>query len=193
MFDTDAYVFELPVYSLSEDRYYDEFCTYKERLVERLCRGGGSREDHQEFVNGLPFLLEEFGGRWRYNQIVGFVGVLPLGCQLRGEIWLSTAKRIQRKLRYKRIEHRAKGFEMTVKPEDDSEHIFLSLLDNLRALGKGSLLRRRHLDFRAIMAVGPLVNWRELINKSTERAVGGARKRDVQVGRVPHNHGPADG
>lgn len=186
MFDSDVYVIEVPVYSVSEGRYDAEFCTYKERLVERLCQGGGSREDHQGFVNGLPRLLEEFGGRWRYNQIVGFVGILPLGCQLRGYIWLSMAKRVQRKLRCKRIECRAKGFEMTVRNEDDSEKIFCSLLDNLRALEKGDLLRRRHLDLRAIMAVGPFINWRELVDKEHDRG-GVPAKRGTQVGRLPHN------
>lgn len=188
MFDTDIYVFELPVYSISEDRHYSDFRTYKERLVERLCRGGSSREHCQAFVEGQHFHLEEFGGGWRYNQIVGFVGILPLGCQLRGEVWLSGAKRVQRKLRHKRIEHRAKGFEMTVRTDHDSGMIFRSLLDNLRALEKGSLLRRRHLDLRAIMMAGPFLNWRELIDKSIKRDLEGApTKRGNPVDRLPRN------
>lgn len=192
MFDTDIYVFELPVYSFSEAWYYAEYKKYKARLVEKLCRGGSDREHYQAHVEGLSFLLEEFGGGWRYNQIVGFVGILPLGCQLRGEVWLSEARSVQRKLRHKRIKHQAKGFEMTVRPDHDSGMIFRNLLDNLRVLEKSELLRRRHLDLRAIMMAGPFLNWRELIEKSTKRDLEGASmKRGNQVDRLTHNPPPA--
>lgn len=177
MFDHDAYIFELPVYSIPEDLYYDKFDAYKAQLVDRLSTGGGDRESHQRLIDSQSsMLLKEFWGSWRYNQAVGFVGVLPLGCQLRGEVWLSAAKRIERRLKDRRIEHRSKGFEMTVRPAETSPEILSRLLEQLRYLSQGKLLKRRYLDLRQIRTLGQFIDWRSLLDKSTELGAVGFRR-----------------
>lgn len=52
-------LFELPVYRLSENDYYQKFSAYK------------SKKENSCFDDS--YLINHFGGAWEYNEIIGFL------------------------------------------------------------------------------------------------------------------------
>lgn len=51
-------LFELPIYRLEEDKYYDQFNKYK---------------NNQSSPASDKYQLKSFGGAWKYNEIIGFL------------------------------------------------------------------------------------------------------------------------
>jgi hypothetical protein len=82
----DMYFFDVPVYRLREDRYYDErdryidnamfppSSPYSERLREEARKNPNiAFKDH---------LQNSYGGPWRYNEIIGYIRLHFLGSQI---------------------------------------------------------------------------------------------------------------
>lgn len=59
-------LFELPIYRVSEDTYYKDFGEYYEKRKI-------SHNDplYEESLN--QNLLKEYGGQWKYNEIIGYL------------------------------------------------------------------------------------------------------------------------
>ena len=89
------YIFDIPVYRLTEDEYYSQLNKYVE---------GGSDyiKEIQAFYKKYPndkirftdTLIRAYGGPWIYNEIIGFIRLHFLGSQIRGEYYEVDSKRI---------------------------------------------------------------------------------------------------
>lgn len=85
----NSFFYDLPVYRLDEDSYYDGRTAY----IRRYARLTG--------IEKLDIAAEEhlqraYGGPWRYNEIVGYIRLHFVGSQVRGEYFSVERKRLVR-------------------------------------------------------------------------------------------------
>jgi hypothetical protein len=59
---TKKYLFEIPVYRLAEKDYYKELSDYENGINSEL-----------EVPLSNTYLKKQYGGDWRYNEIIGFL------------------------------------------------------------------------------------------------------------------------
>lgn len=59
---TTKYLFEIPVYRLTENDYYKKLSDYKNEINSKM-----------EVPMSDAYLKKQFGGDWRYNEIIGFL------------------------------------------------------------------------------------------------------------------------
>jgi hypothetical protein len=181
----DQYFFELPIYLEVEDNYDERFEQLLEAEAVKLWRRESDpRKDlawhRQQGERWREAYLRAYGGRWRYNQIFGFLGIYPLGGQLRGDTWYSTKKLARRNIARKDIAWCGKAFEMDVRPEQSSAEIFEQLRKTIRCLRHGAPYKRRFLDIRSLELAGPFLDWRRLMDISV-----GRRPKGISVEELP--------
>lgn len=169
----DEHFFELPIYLESEERYYERFDRILEaKAKEAWQRSADPRKDlnwyRQRKRRLSEIYLRQYGGTWAYNQIFGFLGIYPLGDQLRGATWYSTKKLSRRDIKSKEIDFYAKAFELTIYPDQDSSEIFDSLMAEVVSLRQDYPYRRRYLETRQLELTGPFFDWRRLIDISMQ-------------------------
>lgn len=187
----DQHIFELPIYLEPEKNYYERFEELVEaRTVESWRRTGDPRKDldwhRQRTDRWREMYLRGYGGRWAYNQIFGFLGIYPLGDQLRGATWYSSKKLARRNITRKEIDLYGKAFEMTVREDQTSEEIFSNLMAEIQALRTERPYKRRFLCTRSLELAGPFFNWRKLMDISTQCGLFGVRVEnlpDLLIGR----------
>ncbi|WP_456479959.1 hypothetical protein [Nautilia sp.] len=81
-------LFELPVYRISKQKYYDEYKKYNQKIKDEI-----------DYNEDLPINI--FGGVWEYNEIIGFLKFyMSGGRQIRVE-YHETAQKRKRKTRKK--------------------------------------------------------------------------------------------
>ncbi len=59
---TTKYLFEIPVYRLSENDYYKKLIDYKDNINSEMLTPMSD-----------AYLRKQYGGDWRYNEIIGFL------------------------------------------------------------------------------------------------------------------------
>ncbi len=141
------YFLDLPVYRLAEDQYYQD---RKAHLDQTLFPPGSPyseqrRADEKENPGSLAgirgYFEKSYGGRWRYNEIVGYIRLHFLGSQVRGEYYRVNRRRIVR-TRTKQLECRTWKLapEVEVPPDATYAEIFAAVvqyIDDCRAEVKG--------------------------------------------------------
>ncbi len=76
-------LFEIQVYRIKENDYYDEMRSYIEKINENNSNPLSSE-----------YLRKEYGGDWKYNEIIGFLQFYRYGeNQIRCEYWDTEAIR----------------------------------------------------------------------------------------------------
>jgi len=96
---SDKYFFDIPVYRIREEEYYEQRETY---ISEKLLEGPLTKKEYEKFYSDNPglkrkaedHLIKVFGGPWTFNEIIGYIRLYFTGSQLRGEYWKVDAKRI---------------------------------------------------------------------------------------------------
>lgn len=161
------YFLDLPVYRITEDRYYSDRAACVDRIL--FPPGASYSEQRRAAEKKNPDSLADikdhfekaYGGCWRYNEIIGYIRLHFLGSQVRGEYYGVNGRRIVR-TRTRRLEYRT----WKLAPEVDISHdatdtdIFAAIMeyvDACRAEVKG-----RHIDDSQLAALGRYINWREL-------------------------------
>ena len=94
----EKYIFDIPVYRLTEDEYYSKL---KDYVGDKIYLGWPD-SIIQEFYKRNPdnkihvtdSLTKAYGGPWTYNEIIGFIRLHFLGSQIRGEYYEVDSKRI---------------------------------------------------------------------------------------------------
>ena len=161
------FFFDVPVYRLLEERYYEERARYIERQMY-----GTSPELHKvqsEFYERNPprkiqiqdDLEKEFGGPWRFNEIIGFIRLYFHGRQVRGELWMVNRKRLVR-TRHKLYLHQSHKVvdEEDVPYDASNEEIYLAIIRYLeRARDE---LKGRVVDTETFRLIGRYVDWNGL-------------------------------
>jgi hypothetical protein len=90
----NTYFYDLPVYRLPSSQYYDgmnKYVTDHPEMMGEFYR----REPDLKITEDIR-LRKKYGGRWDYNEIIGFIRLHFLGTQIRGEYCAVNAKRITR-------------------------------------------------------------------------------------------------
>lgn len=180
----DEHFFELPIYLEKESKYYGRFEEILEHVtVEAHRRTGDPRKDLEwhrvRTERWREIYLKGYGGWWHYNQIFGFLGIYPLGDQLRGATWYTTKKLARRDIGKKAINLYGKAFEMTVRPEMSSRAIFDELRSEVRKLCRERPYNRRFLDTTTLDLAGPFLDWRRIMDISTRRGLHGLKAANV--------------
>lgn len=162
------YFFDVPVYRISPERYKRDMAIY----LEDGMYGKSPNIDYQlkAFHEREPsmkrqfecHLINQYGGSWVYNEIIGWIQLHFLGTQIRGEYWAVDAKRITRT--------RKKIFEFKswkLVPEHDvpdtatNTEIFGIIQNYLVECQKE--LKHRYIDTSRLELIGRYVDWRLLI------------------------------
>ena len=99
---------------------------------------------------------------WRYNQIVGWIRIYKLGCQIRGEFWLITAKRFARNLRKKQFLLCGEAFNRGVFSDQSSKEIFHIIRNSLIEFEE-QYNRNIVIDIENFQELGEFVDWRQLM------------------------------
>lgn len=182
----DQHFFELPIYIEREDSYYERLDQRIETRAEEAWRKTGNPQKDLEWhrqhgERWRDVYLRSYGGRWAYNQIFGFLGIYPLGDQLRGATWFSTKKLVRRDISRKDIDLHGKAFELTVRPSRNSQEIFSELMEEIQSLRRERPYKGRYLDTRPLELAGPFLDWRRLMDVSSNCGLYG-----VCVENLPH-------
>ncbi len=143
--------FDVPVYRLPEEKYYQEMNKYIERNMfpgsvehNNNMRAFYSREPGHE-VSFREHLSTKFGGAWNYNEIIGYIRLHFLGNQIRGEYWGIGAKHMvrTRKKLFKYMTWKIVP-EINVPDEAHNEMILKLIFDYLTRCSKE--LKGRYID-----------------------------------------------
>ena len=143
------YFFDLPVYRIPRERYYEERETFLDK--HSSSKGDSAIRDHLQRV---------YGGPWEFNEIIGYIKLHFLGSQIRGEYFAVRRKRIVR-TRRKLLEFQTWKLapEISVNPES-SVTILESIYSYIGACRKE--IPRRYIDTEMFDALAPFVNWKAL-------------------------------
>lgn len=101
----ECYFMEVPIYRVSEKRFYRDYQRDLEAHLESLW----PPNTPPEILAELRPLAEvhfwkRYGGPWQFNQAVGWIRLYLLGNQFRGELWFISAKSLVRRPAHKRLE-----------------------------------------------------------------------------------------
>jgi hypothetical protein len=96
------YFLDLPVYRITEDRYYNDRAAFVDRILfpHDASYSEQRRVDEKKNPGSLAGIRDHFekayGGCWRYNEIIGYIRLHFLGSQIRGEYYGINRRRIVR-------------------------------------------------------------------------------------------------
>jgi hypothetical protein len=168
----EIYFFDVPVYRLPESRYYDEMNAYIERTMypgppehDALTRSFHERYPDRK-LHFREHLRDVFGGAWTFNEIVGWIRLHFLGTQIRGEYWATKSKRVVR-TRRKIFEFQTHKLapEIDVPEEASNTDVFQLVVEYVSECSKE--LKDRFVDLELLMMLGPHVDWKGLLTRSS--------------------------
>lgn len=158
------YFYDLPVYRLSEERYYSE----RDDCIGRAIFQTGSpeeprlraREQQNPRANdwNRGHLERSYGGCWRFNEVIGQIRLHFLGSQVRGEYFAVAKQRIVR-TRTKTIEYRT--WKLAPEVDINSPYRTTEVLDAIRQYIRDceKELPKRFIDTSMFDAIAPHVDW----------------------------------
>ena len=173
-----VYFFDIPVYRITEKRYYDE---RQKDVIITISGVEASQADMSEshlyvYNNQKSFLEQRYGGSWEFNEIVGFIKLHFLGGQIRGEYFTTKPNR--------KVRTRKKLFiysthklapEVNIPRASTNAEIFQKILHYIERC-KDELPSSRYIDDKHIECIGPYIDWKELIvNAENELHTGGIK------------------
>jgi hypothetical protein len=164
---TVRYFLDLPVYRITEDRYYSDRAAFVDRILfpPDASYSEQRRADEKKNPGSLAGIRDDFerayGGCWRYNEIIGYIRLHFLGSQVRGEYYGVNRRRIVR-TRTRQLEYRTWKLapEVDVPRDATDSDIFAAVreyVEDCRTEVKG-----RFIDDSQLTTLGPYINWREL-------------------------------
>ena len=156
----ERYFLDVPIYRVSREVFEHDFVAYSKNVATK--HNWGVAPIPESDLRRTQTLSEAFGAPWLFNQIVGFARLFTLGSQLRGDYYLSPAKRLLANPAHKRFEYFGKLFELESTSFVSSADLVASLRTELtgavRELRKGTLA----LDLEVFDNILPCVDWRQL-------------------------------
>jgi len=162
----DDYFLVVPVYRLSEDRYYAAMNNEFEELISSTWNA--------DFRAANPNLVHDwqhshrstYGGDWEFNEIIGYIKLYFMGTQVRGEYWSTLPKR-KVKTRKKQFEYKTHKLQAETEVwEITSEGVLAAVEEYLAGCKKH--LKRRHIDFREFDAIKNHLDWKSLFETKNQ-------------------------
>ncbi|GAA4814534.1 hypothetical protein GCM10011365_03580 [Marinicella pacifica] len=153
----DQYFMVIPVYRLSEDKYYSQMKEDFKKLVSRSWDVNFQRNNPGMVEGWRRSHRSSYGGDWEFNEVVGHIKLFFMGSQIRGEYW-STESRRKVRTRKKRFEFKAHKLVAEGEIwEKTSDGVLAAIEEYLSRCKKE--LKDRHIDLREFEALKNHVNW----------------------------------
>lgn len=164
------YFFDIPVYRLPSEKYYEELSIYKNKCLN----DGWSEKDKnlkKQFYKKYPerkisleeHVFKKFGGQWDFNEIIGYIKLYSVGNQIRGEYFQIDKKRIcKTRTKIFRWETDKLVPEISFCQENTNEEIFDMIYCYIKDCDKE--LKYRYLDLDNFLKIGQYVDWQKLLN-----------------------------
>jgi hypothetical protein len=153
------------VYRLAQAKYEADQEAHVQKQMDKLTQDYYVKkmyaDDPQEESQMRDHLRTNYGGRWHFNEIIGYIRLYFYGTQVRGEWWRISAKRVTR-TRTKRFEwrHWKVVYEEEIPPDSSSAQIYALILRYLARAQQNEHLQRFHVDTSVFERIGPHVDWR---------------------------------
>lgn len=156
------HLFDITVYRIPKELYSKQQNDYVKKNIpdydaDELFANVHDDKTKQK-INEASYYFKDFGGGWRYNEIIGYLRIHKFGNQIRAEYWQTDAKRIVKTRKKQFIIKSAKLVpEVKIKntaSNDDIKQAIDTCID--RCNGK---LSKRHLDLTDYNNLLKHVNW----------------------------------
>lgn len=164
--------FDLPVYRLPRDTYYQE----REKFVDDAIYQTGQaiesklremeKKDPSCHSSARHRLQLSYGGCWEFNEIIGYIRLHFLGSQVRGE-YFSVAKQRVVKTRTKTIEWRTWKLAPEVEVEQPYGDTEVLVAINQYVRDCRTALPNRFIDSESFERLVPYVQWGALFRGDT--------------------------
>lgn len=82
-------IFEIPIYSIKEDKFYQKWKDYKEKCKKRFLEHNDELGDYELWFDRSNFPKYV----WKYNQIIGYIQISIKEKDIIFDLWLSKDKR----------------------------------------------------------------------------------------------------
>ena len=162
----DQYIFDIPIYRKSKDDYYTEIDYYIEKRVEWIISHDPERRplDHEVRQRVHHSVIAESGGPWQFNQIIGWFRLFIEGNTIGCHPWWVDAKRINRRMRNKRLYLQTPSDILQARFRNESSNeIYSILLDRLVRLSEDNSYNKRYVDLNVFRRIGPFIDWHKLL------------------------------
>ena len=158
---------DLPVYRLSEPEYEKwQDNRYRQDTADlRSAEAQGFTIPLTTYTFFQERLRERYGP-WQFNEILGYIRLHFLGSRLRGQ-YFSAEKARNPVSRHKVFTCRSVNLssEMGISKTASNEEIYATIREYIKNC-RGELRAGRVIDAAQLMALGPHVDWRGLVNGS---------------------------
>ena len=161
-------IFNLPIYICNEDDFYQK----REKKWESYLKSHSESPlfdivpfSKNQILNLGDYFKTKYG-KWKYEQIVGWLKIYILGHQVRGELWFSDARRLKRDAKRRRFENRGKVFELDFCETEKSISIFEIINNEIKSILIKENLHGRYIDSESFQNVGQFIDWHSLIEES---------------------------
>jgi hypothetical protein len=162
----DQYIFDIPIYRNSKDDFYTEIDSSFEKRVEWIISHDPERRplDHEVRQRVHHSVIAEFGGPWQFNQIVGWLRLFVEGNTIGCHPWWVDAKRINRRMRNKRLYLQTPSDILQARFRNESPNeIYSILLERLVRLSKDNSYNNLYIDLDVFRRIGPFIDWHRLL------------------------------
>jgi len=173
---SETFIFDVPIYRIAEARYNADRKSYVDKRLydhPELIRSeieDFHRECPDSKTRNIDYLQKQYGGPWRFNNIIGYIRLYLDGYQIWGQLWYVYVKRVVRKPRHKILicKNAGLGFGIPVDIPTKSSNgeifdLVMKYLDSVRPRFK-----KRFIDSSLLETVGPYVDWKSLINDALQ-------------------------
>ncbi|MCI5227624.1 MAG: hypothetical protein D3918_13430 [Candidatus Electrothrix sp. AX2] len=159
----EKYIFDIPIYRCDIDKHTHESENEKKKYQSLVVDAHG-----EEAIGSDSYLRmgERFDRDhwypWQFNEIIGYIRIYAIGYHVKGELWLTRAKKIRRDLKNKKIFYRGKAFEHRCFYQS-SEDIFNSIQSEIVAIQNQQEFKKRFVDLSQFLEIGPFIDWPGLL------------------------------
>ena len=164
---SDQYIFDIPVYRTTHDKFNAEIDMHVAKRVEWIVSHDPQRRplSHEAQDRQFNSVIAESGGPWQFNQIVGWLRLFAEGHTIGCHPWWVDAKRLNRRMRHKRLYLTTFSDVLGAWfPDESSSEIFDTLLERLTDKAAESPYKNRYVDLDVFRRVGPFINWRGILD-----------------------------
>jgi hypothetical protein len=160
----DHYFCDIGIYRITKEKFIVVYDRDLAKHFEWVKRASGTNAPLSENLrmHAEQNFWRRYGAPWRYNQVVGWIRLFATDASIRGELWMTSAKRLQRRQLHQ-ISHMDKAFEMHCWPEQSSMDIYKDLENELLEFQKRFRNGRLTLDLECLRTIAPFVDWRKML------------------------------
>lgn len=149
-------LFELPIYRVSEDTYYKDFGEYYEKRKI-------SHNDplYEESLN--QNLLKEYGGQWKYNEIIGYLRFYKYANDIRCFYYRVNKKKIIKTRNKQFIPIDDTIYKITIKSSYDNQRIAKEMIEMVNSCSTLLDINKRYIDRDFFDNIVNCIDWQVLI------------------------------